>query len=66
MADVQEAFAAEGGNPDEVASVLCSISVVTNAWRYFAYGEPAPLLKILPTQLIRAVGTAVEASKGKT
>lgn len=40
--EVQEAFAAAGGNPDEVASVLRSVGVVTNTWRYFSYGEPAP------------------------
>ncbi len=46
MTDVQEAFAAAGGNPDEVASVLCSIGVVTNVWRYFSYAEPAPWFEV--------------------
>ncbi len=44
--EVREAFAAAGGNPDEVASVLRSVGVVTNTWRYFSYGEPAPWFEV--------------------
>jgi hypothetical protein len=40
--DAREAFEDAWGNPAELEGVLRGVGVVTNTWRYFSYGEPAP------------------------
>lgn len=42
--DVQQAFADANGNTAHVVEVLRGLGVVSDTWRHFSYGEPAPWL----------------------
>ncbi|MDE2094272.1 MAG: hypothetical protein KGI87_10505, partial [Burkholderiales bacterium] len=42
LKEAQTAFLKAKGSPAEVMTVLRSMGVVANTWRYFSYGEPAP------------------------
>jgi hypothetical protein len=44
--EVQEAFEHAGGNPAKAETVLRGLGVVTQTWRYFSYGDPAPWIDV--------------------
>jgi hypothetical protein len=48
LLDVQRAFGHAEGNSEHVVEVLRGLGVISDTWRHFSYGEPAPWLWARP------------------